>query len=469
VRETTDEATAAGSQTRPMSLDPMLLIRRWPERRPVVLAAAAAGSAGVLVAVNAASDPGLGALFVLPVTLASLELGLSGGLAAAVAAIAFVIVSGAIAPAVAVLAAAAIAGRFSDRMRGVHAREQRLLDSGLAMGAVTAHEQLPQAIAAAALRTPRAVGAEVRLAGAATVVAGRMSGSRTATDIVARGARLGRIVVAHRAPLEREDRGALELLALQAGLAADNQRLLAQEREAAALEAELRRVRDDLLEQRSGLGRLLDAQEDDRRRLAEALHEELAQVLAAVLLGLRMLRREDPGAGGGSLDELHAQIVGVLDDVRDMAGALRPRSLAQLGLVPALEALARDAHGGLSVEAADVPEPLPEPLRTGVYRLIESALSTARPGAPADVRLTATGPRLDLVVELDLEDAREPLAAARARAALMNGSLRAEPMPDGRTRALVRLPLQPLPAATAEPTGRVARTTVLPAADSTSS
>jgi signal transduction histidine kinase len=228
-------------------------------------------------------------------------------------------------------------------------------------------------------------------------------------------------------------------------------------------------VRDDLLEQRSGLGRLLDAQEDDRRRLAETLHEELAQVLAAVLLGLRMLRREDPGAGGGSLDELHAQIVGVLDDVRDMAGALRPRSLAQLGLVPALEALARDAHGGLSVEADDVPEPLPEPLRTGVYRLIESALSTARPGAPADVRLTATGPRLDVVLELDLDGAREPLAAARARAALMNGSLRAEPMPDGRTRALVRLSLQPLPAATAEPTGRIARTTVLPAADSTSS
>jgi signal transduction histidine kinase len=452
-----------------MSLDPTLLIRRWPERRPVVLAAAAAGFVTVLVAVHAVGDPGLGALFVLPVMLAALELGLAGGVAAAVAAAAFVIASGAVAPAVAAIAAGAIAGRFSDRMRGVHAREQRLLDSGLAMGALTAHEQLPHAIAGAALRTPRAVGAEVEIAGAAAAVAGRMSGSRTVTNIVAGGARLGRIVVVHRAPLEREDLAALELLALQAGLAADNQRLLAQEREAAALEAELRRVRDDLLEQRSGLGRLLDAQEDDRRRLAETLHEELAQVLAAVLLGLRMLRREDPGAGSGSLDELHAQIVGVLDDIRDVAGALQPTSLAQLGLVPALEALARESHGGLSVEADDVPEPLGEPLRTGVYRLIESALSTARPGAPADVRLTATGRRLDLVLELDLEGAREPLAAARARVALMNGSLSAEPMPDGRTRALVRVPLQPARAAAAEPTGRIARTTVLPAADSTSS
>lgn len=429
-----------------MSLDPTLLIRRWPERRPVVLAAAAVGFVTVLVAVHAAGDPGLGALFVLPTMLAALELGLAGGLAAAGATAVLVVVSGAVAPGVAALAAGAIAGRFSDRMRGVHAREERLLDSGLAVSALTGHEQLSHAIAAAALRTPRAVGAEVAIDGAATALAGRMAGSRCATDIVARGTRLGRIVVAHRAPLEREDRAALELLALQAGLAADNQRLL---------------------EQRSGLGRLLDAQEDDRRRLAETLHEELAQVLAAVLLGLRMLRREDPGAGRGSLDELHAQIVGVLGDLRDVAGALQPTSLAQLGLVPALETLARETHRGLSVEADGIPEPLPEPLRTGVYRLIESALATARPGARTDVRLTATGPGLDVVLELDLEGAREPLAAARARAALMNGSLSAEPMPDGRTRALIRLPVQP--AAAAAPTGRTARTTVLPASDSTSS
>ena len=296
-----------------------------------------------------------------------------------------------------------------------------------------------------------------------------MAGARAEIEIVARGAHLGEIVVAHRAPLEVEDRGALELLALQAGLAADNQQLLARERVAAALETELRRARDELLEQRSGLGRLLDTQEDDRRRISETLHEELAQALAAALLGVRMLRREDPGAPRGSLDELHAQIVGVLNEVRELAGELRPTSLAQLGLVPALEALARDAPGGLTVEAMNVPEPLPEPLRTSTYRLIETALATARPGAPAHVRLTATERQLDLVIELDLEHASEPLAAVWARVALLNGSLHAEPLPDGRTRVLVGLPLQAAPASALEPAGSVARTTVLPGADSTSS
>ena len=458
-----------GARLARMSLDPTLLVRRWPERRPVVLATAAAGSIAVLVAMQAAGDPELGALLVLPVMLAALELGLAGGLAAAATAGALVVASGAVAPAVAAAAVAAAAGRFSDRMRGAHAREQRLLDSGLDLSAITTHEKLPRAIAAAALRTPRAVGAEVRLADTRSAVVGRMDGERIEVAIVARGTRLGEIVVAHRGPLEIEDRGALELLALQAGLAADNQRLLVQEREAAALETELRRARDELLEQRSGLGRLLDAQEDDRRRIAEALHEELAQALAAVLLGLRMLPREDPGAGGRSLDELHAQIVGVLNDVRELAGELRPASLAQLGLVPALEALARNAPGNLTVEAVNFPEPLPEPLRTSVYRLIETALATASSDASTHVRLAAKDRQLELVLELDLEHASEPLATVWARAALMSGSLHAEPLPDGRTRVLVGLPLHAVPAPAPGPAGSVARTTVLPGADSTSS
>ena len=263
-------------------------------------------------------------------------------------------------PAVAPLAVAAVAGRFSDRMRAVHARGQRLLDSALALGEPGAYHRLPGIVATAAVRTPRVTGAAVELEGIGRAVAGRMEGRRTSTPIAARRAPLGRIEIAHRGALDPEDRAALELLALQAGLAADGRRLL---------------------EQRSGLGRLLDAQEDDRRRLADTLHEEPAQVLAAVLMRLRMLRRH--GADDSSLDELQSQVVGVLEDVRGVATSLRPSSLAQLGLVPALE-----ARGDVAVEAAGVPEPLPEPLRTGVYRLVEHVLS---PGAR--VRMSSTDER----------------------------------------------------------------------------
>jgi signal transduction histidine kinase len=420
-----------------MSVHPTLLVRRWPERRPVVLTAGALGFVAVLVA-GGPADAGLGALYILPVLLVALELGLLGGGIAAVGAAAVSLASGALPAAVAALVAGAIAGRFSDRMRAVHVREQRLVESGLALGEPDAQRRLPRTIAAAAMNMPRVAGVEVQLDGAATVAMGRIEGPRSVSDIVARGVVLGHIVAHHRRPAH-EDRAAIELLAVQGALAADNQRLLAQERQAALLEAELRQMRDDLLEQRSGLGRLLAAQEHDRQRVADTLHEELAQVLAAVLLGLRMVRRRG-SFDDAALDELHGQVVGVLEDIRQLAGALRPAPLAHLGLVPALEAL-QDDFRGLSVEAGGLPEPLPEPLRTGLYRLVESALRAARPGSPADVELRAAGRRLDLVVDVDLVDAAEPLAAARARAALLKGTLRPERLPDGRTRLRARLPV----------------------------
>jgi hypothetical protein len=130
-----------------VSLDPTLLVRRWPERRAVVLAAAAVGFAAVLAAVVLSGDAELGALYVLPVMLAALELGLAGGLVGAAAAAVATLAAGAAGPALAVAAVGAIAGRFSDRMRAVHAREQRLLDSGFVLGGLPATDELPAALA----------------------------------------------------------------------------------------------------------------------------------------------------------------------------------------------------------------------------------------------------------------------------------------------------------------------------------
>ena len=464
-----------------MSLD-ILLVRRWPERRPVVLSAAAAGFAGVFAASYAVDDAetALAVLYLLPVMLVALELGLLGGLTAAALAVAFVILGaalghptldalGVITRSVAVVATGVIGGRFSDRMRAAHAREQRLLDSGLALSEAAAGGDLVSAVATAAARTPGADGVTVELDGATTAVRGRTDCQLSGAPIMARGVRVGQITVMHRRALGTEDRSALALLAMQAGLAADNQRLLANEREAAALGAQLRQTRDELREHRSELGHLLGAQEDERRRVAETLHENLAQALAGVLLGLRMLRREDRG---DALEDVHGQVVGILDDLRDVATGLRPSSLAQLGLVPALEGLAHRVEGGLSVQADGVPEPLPEPLRTGVYRLIQDALAAARPAAPARLRVHGTDRSLDVDLRLELEDAA-PLAAANAWAAVLGGSLHVEPSSGERTKLHARLPLPAgyydARAAATDPAGKLARTTVVPGSESIAS
>jgi signal transduction histidine kinase len=404
-----------------MSIDQTLLVRRWPERRPVVLAGGAAGFAAIAAVVGLSGDPALGALYVVPTLLVALELGLGGGLVASAIAAALAVAGGAVVPAVAAVVVAAIAGRFSGRMRGVHESEQRLLDSAITLGRLAAYERLPQAVADAALRTPGATGAAVSLDGR-RALAGDDRGHRTTVGVVVRGERLGSIALTHRRRLEAEDRVALELLAMQAGLAADNQRLLIQEREAAAIEAELR-------EQRDGLGQLLDAQEDDRRRHAETLHEELAQVLAGVLMQLRLRRGDD-----SSLEELHDEVRGVLAELRDMATELSPASLAQLGLVPALVAI-----DGLAVTADGLPDPVPEPLRTGVYRLVEHVAAAATAGVR--VRLQGHEGGLDVAIDAELADP-EPVVAARARVALLGGTLLAEAQPAGRILLSARLPMR---------------------------
>ena len=204
--------------------------------------------------------------------------------------------------------------------------------------------------------------------------------------MLAHGVEVGRIEAFHNAPLSAEDRGALELLARQSALTAENLRLLGMDRERAALEVRLREVGHELLESRSGAGLLLRAHEDDRRRLADKLHEDLAQVLAAVLLGMRMLERQSPDGRSATLQELHEQVAHVLADVREVARELRPVVLDQLGLRAAVEALVRTAREGgedVSLDVETVPERLPERVETTVYRLVEDALD-ATFGGPCE-------------------------------------------------------------------------------------
>jgi signal transduction histidine kinase len=428
-----------------VSLAPTLLVRRWPERRPIVLGSSALLLASVVAANLAAGGTALGVLSIVPVLLVALELGLWGGLASGALAglllnVAGTLDAGEVAiQTLALATVAAVAGRFSDRMRGTHDREQRLLDSGLAVGATAAVEDLPGVVARAACGVAGAEGVTVELAGAPTARVGRLSGTSTSVAIVARDAALGRIELVHDARLVPEDRAALELLARQAAIAADNHRLREREHEAVAIEAELRRVRDDLLEQRSGLGHLLDAEEEERRRVAERLHEDLAQVLAAVLLGLRMLRRDPSAPKELALEDLHAQVVRVLGDVRDVAASLRPFTLGELGLLPALEALAGRLPW-VKIEAHGVPDDLPEPLQLAVYRLVEQAFAAGEPGASATASLRADGDALHVTVTAPCRELDVVVAGARARVALLGGSLVGERAAGGTTMR-IRLPL----------------------------
>jgi two-component system sensor histidine kinase UhpB len=134
-------------------------------------------------------------------------------------------------------------------------------------------------------------------------------------------------------------------------------------------------------ERRDSARRALSAQETERRRIARELHDEVGQVLTAVLLQLDHLQRDLDVRQGGRLDEMREAVRGSLQEVRAIASRLRPEALDDLGLKSALAALANDVarQTGLSVERSLTPvqPPLSAEEELVVYRVAQEALTNA--------------------------------------------------------------------------------------------
>jgi two-component system, NarL family, sensor histidine kinase UhpB len=132
-------------------------------------------------------------------------------------------------------------------------------------------------------------------------------------------------------------------------------------------------------ERREATGRVLAAQEAERLRIAQELHDQVGQELTAVLLGLSRLQSRAP-------DPLRAELLAVQDvvrasaeDVRRIAIELRPEALDDLGLASALTVLAGRLSERLGLEvrleiAPDLPQ-LPTEAELVVYRVAQEALT----------------------------------------------------------------------------------------------
>jgi two-component system sensor histidine kinase UhpB len=146
-------------------------------------------------------------------------------------------------------------------------------------------------------------------------------------------------------------------------------------------------------ERRDSARRALSAQESERRRIARELHDEVGQVLTAVLLQLDRLQRELDERQRGEVQEAREAVRASLEDVRAIASRLRPEALDDLGLSAALAALTNEVarHAGVHVERslATVEPPLLPEEELVVYRVAQEALTNAvRHGHARRVSLT---------------------------------------------------------------------------------
>lgn len=206
-------------------------------------------------------------------------------------------------------------------------------------------------------------------------------------------------------------------------------------------------------ERRESARRALAAQEGERRRVAQELHDEVGQVLTGVLLRLESLARQAP-------PELLPALRAAQDATRDAIGSvsvvvrqLRPEALTDLGLAKALAALATRVgeESGLPIKlrvAADLGG-LSEECELVIYRVAqESITNAARHADASEVEITLE--RSDDQIVLRVRDDGSGLPAAqqprhgilgmRERAMLIGATLTIENRPGNGVEVTLAVP-----------------------------
>ena len=185
---------------------------------------------------------------------------------------------------------------------------------------------------------------------------------------------------------------------------------------------------------------LFNAQEKERKRIAQELHDGIGQVLAAIKFGvenvLQQIDRQTGDPAIKTLDTTVTLIQNAVEEVRRMSTDLRPSILDDLGILAALGWFMREfetIYSGIRIEKwIEIQEKdIPDPLKIVIYRVLQEALNNVAKHSRAErvfVFLRKTERAIELAVEdkgvgFDLENPRTGagLASMRERVELSGG------------------------------------------------
>lgn len=126
---------------------------------------------------------------------------------------------------------------------------------------------------------------------------------------------------------------------------------------------------------------ITQALEDERRKMALLLHDDVGQMLAIVSLNLNLLRKSLDESKSEVLDECNAIIKQVLQRIRNASSGLRPPMLDDFGILSATRALIEEFSGKTSTRLhlnEDIGMGRFEsPIETACYRIIQESLTNA--------------------------------------------------------------------------------------------
>jgi signal transduction histidine kinase len=230
-------------------------------------------------------------------------------------------------------------------------------------------------------------------------------------------------------------------------------------------QAELeQRVQERTAQVQRLVGRVINAQEEERRRLAQELHDDTAQALATVLLGLEALRDSLP-PGQERVRQHVEHTIGAgrraLEDLRRVIMGLRPAAVDDLGVVAALRSYASALLAPLGVRLEFTVQGqerrLPEAVEAGLFRILQEAVNNIAKHARAlnaRVRLEFQEAWLEATVEDDGQGfdvgqvqpagpgLRLGLEGMQERADIINARLEVTSTRGKGTRVRVVLPLE---------------------------
>ncbi len=258
-------------------------------------------------------------------------------------------------------------------------------------------------------------------------------GATRSVPVRHRGETLGALVVrkAPGDPLTPAEDKLLADLAAQAGLVLRNVRLI-----------------EDL---KASRGRIVAAQDEERRRLERDIHDGAQQRLVGLALAMQVARSnlgpdETPALATG-LDDAREELNRTLAELRDLARGIHPAILTEDGLVAALEALAERSLVPTMVDAGSIGR-LPAAAEATAYFVASEALTNVAKYASASrahVEVSQTDGHLRLEVDDDGIGGADPargsgLRGLIDRVAALDGRLRIESPAGGGTRVEMEIP-----------------------------
>jgi signal transduction histidine kinase len=241
-------------------------------------------------------------------------------------------------------------------------------------------------------------------------------------------------VLVHDPTIDAEDPGLVQAVSSAARLAIENERLTAQ-------------VRAQLDEVRASRVRIVEAADEERRKVERDLHDGAQQRLVALAMRLEQARATTEGSAR-LIDEATAELREAIAEVRGLARGLYPPILTEAGLAAAVESLAERTPVPVEVRIPDAR--FPAAVEVTAYFVVAEALTnvTRHAGATtARVHAAVEDGELGVTITDDGRGGADPgrgtgLRGLDDRVAAIGGSLEVGSAPGGGTTVRVRLPLR---------------------------